>query len=81
MGRSHTGLVVDYDPETKTVTTIEGNTGTSDTTPYHKGSRVKEKRYPLTYRTIAGYGTPEYPADEEGTEEAGTEGVTETAGS
>lgn len=64
-GRSHTGLVVEYDPETKTVTTIEGNTGTSDTTPYHKGSRVKEKKYPLTYHTIAGYGTPEYPEEEE----------------
>ena len=64
-GRSHTGLVVEYDPETKTVTTIEGNTGTSGATPYHKGSRVKEKKYPLTYHTIAGYGTPEYPAAEE----------------
>ena len=72
-GRSHTGLVVDYDPETKTVTTVEGNTGASGTTPYHKGSRVKEKKYPLTYNTIAGYGTPEYPADEG--ESPGTSGT------
>lgn len=73
-GRSHTGLVVEYDPDTKTVTTVEGNTGTSGTTPYHKGSQVKEKKYPLTYRTIAGYGTPEYPTDtEEDSETVGTE--------
>lgn len=73
-GRSHTGLVVEYDPETKTVTTVEGNTGTSGTTPYHKGSRVKEKKYPLTYNTIAGYGLPEYPADgEESSEISETE--------
>lgn len=70
-GMSHTGLVVEYDPDTKILTTIEGNTGSSGTTPYHKGSRVMMKRYPLSYDHIIGYGTPEYPELEEaGTEEA-----------
>lgn len=62
-GRSHTGLVVGYDQETGTVTTIEGNTGSSDTSPYHQGSRVKEKHYPITNDSIIGYGTPLYPEE------------------
>lgn len=57
---SHVGIVVEYDLETKILTTIEGNTGASNTEPYHKGSRVKKKKYPLTYRKITGYGTPDY---------------------
>lgn len=71
-GMSHTGLVVEYDPETNILTTIEGNTGSSGTTPYHKGSRVRMKRYPITYDHIIGYGTPEYPEQEE---EEATEGM------
>lgn len=62
-GRSHTGLVVTYDSAARTVTTVEGNTGSSETTPYHKGSRVKEKIYPLTYMSIVGYGSPAYPGE------------------
>lgn len=58
---SHTGIVIDYDSATRTVTTIEGNTGSSSTTPYHEGSRVKEKSYPLTHYKISGYGLPDYP--------------------
>lgn len=60
-GRSHTGIVVDYDASTKTVTTVEGNAGSSSTIPYHAGSHVIKRKYPLTYRTIAGYGSPSYP--------------------
>lgn len=62
-GMSHTGIVTGYDSDTKTVTTIEGNSGRSSATPYHKGSHVKEHHYPLTYAKIAGYGTPQYPDD------------------
>ena len=64
-GMSHTGIVTGYDSETKTVTTIEGNSGRSNTTPYHKGSHVKEHHYPLTYAKIVGYGTPDYPEETE----------------
>ena len=64
-GMSHTGIVTDYDEETKTITTIEGNTGHSDTTPYHAGSQVKEEKYPLTYKMIDGYGTPDFGASSE----------------
>lgn len=63
-GMSHTGIVTGYDDETKTVTTIEGNSGRSSTTPYHKGSHVKEHHYPLSYAKIVGYGTPQYPSDD-----------------
>lgn len=62
-GMSHTGIVTGYDPATKTVTTIEGNSGRSSTTPYHKGSHVKEHHYSLSYAKIAGYGTPDYPEE------------------
>lgn len=72
-GASHTGIVIDYEPETSTVITIEGNTGSSDTDPYHEGSRVKEKRYPLTYSTISGYGLPEYPQNIPGASTESTE--------
>lgn len=60
-GRSHVGLVTNYDAESGIITTIEGNTGKSDATPYHYGSRVKECVYPSTYTYIVGYGIPQYP--------------------
>lgn len=62
-GKSHTGIVIEYDSEKKQVVTIEGNTGKSDTNPYHKGSCVKKKTYALTNAYIVGYGTPAYPTD------------------
>lgn len=62
-GASHIGIVVEYDPETDVITTIEGNTGSSSTSPYHKGSKVMKRTYPSDYSTITGYGTPAYPAD------------------
>lgn len=70
-GMSHTGIVTGYNPETKKLTTIEGNSGRSSTTPYHKGSHVKEHTYSITYSKIAGYGTPQYPQDD--TDAAGQE--------
>ena len=60
-GKSHTGLVVDFDSNTKVLTTIEGNTGTSSANPYHEGSHVRQKQYPLTYEAIDGYCSPCYP--------------------
>ena len=60
-GMSHVGIVVGYDDPTKTIVVIEGNTGSSNTEPYHKGSMVALKSYPLTYMRITGYGIPEYP--------------------
>ena len=62
-GMSHVGLVISYDPSTKILTTVEGNTGESQMEPYHAGSRVAMRRYPLTYGAISGYGTPQYPRD------------------
>lgn len=59
-GMSHVGIVISYDAKSKKITTIEGNTGSSSTNPYHKGSRVKKKTYPLTYAKISGFGHPEY---------------------
>ncbi len=78
MGKSHTGIVVDYDKENQIVITIEGNTGTSFAKPYHKGSQVKKCKYPLNYKYTVGYGTPEYPAEEDSTETA--EGEVDAAG-
>lgn len=69
-GKSHTGIVIEYDAEKKQLVTIEGNTGKSSTNPYHKGSCVRRKSYSLKDGYIAGYGTPEYPSEEE-TEEGG----------
>lgn len=48
-GASHTGIVTHADQET--VYTVEGNTGNG----------VYARSYPLDYRTITGYGTPNYP--------------------
>lgn len=72
-GMSHTGIVTGYNPETKKLTTIEGNSGRSSTTPYHKGSQVKEHTYSITYSKIAGYGTPQYPQDDTAAGAAGQE--------
>lgn len=72
-GMSHTGIVTGYNPETKKLTTIEGNSGRSSTTPYHKGSHVKEHTYSITYSKIAGYGTPQYPQDDTAADAAGLE--------
>ena len=72
-GMSHTGIVTGYNPETKKLTTIEGNSGRSSTTPYHKGSHVKEHTYSITYSKIAGYGTPQYPQDDTAAGSAGQE--------
>lgn len=72
-GMSHTGIVTGYNPETKKLTTIEGNSGRSSTTPYHKGSHVKEHTYSITYSKIAGYGTPQYPQDDTVADAAGQE--------
>lgn len=70
-GMSHTGIVTGYNPETKKLTTIEGNSGRSSTTPYHKGSHVKEHTYSITYSKIAGYGTPQYPQDDTAADASG----------
>lgn len=72
-GASHVGIVTSYDAETKMITTIEGNTGSSETAVYHKGSRVKERKYSLTNARISGYGTPEYSKADETEEEEETE--------
>lgn len=72
-GMSHTGIVTGYNPETKKLTTIEGNSGRSSTTHYHKGSHVKEHTYSITYSKIAGYGTPQYPQDDTAADAAGQE--------
>ncbi len=50
----HTGLVVDYDPSTEMITTIEGNTGSSGTSPFHLGSQVNERHYQKSYIPIWG---------------------------
>lgn len=64
-GTSHVGIVISYDMETKMITTIEGNTGSSEAAVYHKGSCVKKRKYALTNTHISGYGTPEYDKTEE----------------
>lgn len=62
-GSSHIGLVVAYDSTAKMITTIEGNTGSSDVYPYHSGSRVREKRVSLSYSWIHGFCLPAYPVE------------------
>lgn len=66
---SHIGIVVSYDSSTDQITVIEGNSGSSSTTPYHAGSRVTENVYQRTTRTISGYATPDYPVSEAQEEE------------
>lgn len=60
-GMSHIGIVESYDADADIITTIEGNSGSSLASPYHKGSRVTENKYPRTSNSISGYGTPFYP--------------------
>lgn len=60
-GMSHIGIVESYDADADIITTIEGNSGSSLASPYHKGSRVTENKYPRTSNSISGYGTPSYP--------------------
>lgn len=60
-GKSHMGIVIEYDEDSDHVVVVEGNSGSSDTTPYHKGSRVKKASYARTAAAISGYGTPAYP--------------------
>ncbi len=62
-GMSHTGIVIEYDPDKKMVMVIEGNSGSSSTTPYHKGSRVRAYNYSIYYKYIVGYGIPDYPEE------------------
>lgn len=49
-GASHIGIVTSYNKTTKTVYTVEGNTS----------NRVAERSYAWNYRTITGYGSPDY---------------------
>lgn len=55
----HTGLVIGYDPETKTVITSEGNTS-SAAGVVANGGCVRTKRYAVGHAQIAGYGVPAY---------------------
>lgn len=55
----HTGLVVAVDRDT--ITTIEGNTSAAAGVVANGGC-VREKKYPITYNRIAGYGHPDYDA-------------------
>lgn len=57
---NHTGIVEKC--EGGYVYTIEGNSGSSSTSPYFRGSKVTRHQYPLTKSNIVGYGTPEYPS-------------------
>ena len=49
----HTGIVTNCDGTY--VYTVEGNSGSSGTTPYWKGSRVTKNSYLLTSSSILGY--------------------------
>lgn len=55
----HTGLGIDYDAVTKTITTIEGNTS-SAAGVVANGGCVARKVYPVDHSRIAGYGVPAY---------------------
>lgn len=59
-GMSHTGIVISFDPDKNMVMVIEGNSGSSSTTPYHEGSRVRVYSYSIHYKYIVGYGTPNF---------------------
>lgn len=61
---SHVGVVIEYDNASRTVTTIEGNSGSSNAVPYHSGSRVTKNTYSISYSCISGYAAPEYPEAE-----------------
>lgn len=58
---SHTGLV--YAADKNYVYTIEGNTSSASGVVANGGC-VREKKYKLNYNRIAGYGRPDYSADE-----------------
>ncbi len=62
----HTGLV--YDVDANYVYTVEGNSSTQAGVIANGGAVVK-KKYSLNYTRIAGYGRPNYPVEEEETEE------------
>ncbi len=64
-GSKHIELVAGYDKTSGIITTIGGNTGTSQTTPYHKGSQVKEKKISIGYSDIYGFCTPKYPKEDD----------------
>ncbi len=55
----HTGIVVAYEPDTRTVITIEGNTS-SAAGVVANGGCVRQKEYSVDYAQIAGYGVPAY---------------------
>lgn len=61
-GASHIGIVVE-NSDGSTVKTIEGNSGGSNTSPYHMGSHVAAHSYSLDFAQITGYCTPAYPED------------------
>ena len=55
----HTGLVIGYNPLTRIITTIEGNTS-SAAGVVANGGCVRTKSYTVDYAQIAGYGVPAY---------------------
>ena len=55
----HTGLVIGYNPLTRMVTTIEGNTSSASGV-VENGGCVREKEYSVDHAQIAGYGVPAY---------------------
>ena len=58
-GICHTGLVTGYNPLTRTITTIEGNTSSASGVVANGGC-VRQKEYSVDYAQIAGYGVPAY---------------------
>lgn len=54
----HTGIVVKY--ENGTVYTVEGNSGSSSTSPFYLGSSVNRYEHSLNDGWIHGYGIPKY---------------------
>lgn len=75
-GMSHVGIVVSYQTESDQIVVIEGNSGTSLTTPYHVGSRVTQNIYERTAESISGYGTLVNPETQENTNEQIEQGET-----
>ena len=85
-GISHTGLVADVD--SKYVYTVEGNTSSASGVVANGGC-VRDKKYELKFKRIAGYGRPDYGISASTTtttttetkEEAGKKYVTVTGAS
>lgn len=73
-GMSHVGIVVSYQAESDQITVIEGNSGTSLTTPYHAGSRVTQNLYERTAESVSGYGTLVDPEMQGNTNEQSRQG-------